>query len=233
MTDPAALIEDIQLELSAESVWKWLGARRGAVSALAGEVASMISLGRILATPRATYGRRSIESIEREGVRFEDGPLLEGRALRHLFAGAQEAIFMVVTIGHALEAKVSELFTEGRSIEAFVLDAVGSAAIVDVFSQTVQRVLEETSQRGWATGLCLRPGQSYWDISGQKSIFQVVAADRVGVRLLDSCFMVPQKTQSTVIPLGPNLRVHGDPEESYCRYCTATRCPMREELLAT
>ena len=57
----------------------------------------------------------------------------------------------------------------------------------------------------------------------------MLPAERIGVRLLESCFMVPQKAQSGVIPLGPELKVHSDPDESYCRYCQATRCPMRME----
>jgi hypothetical protein len=98
-----------------------------------------------------------------------------------------------------------------------------------VFSDALTRVWQETNQRGWVTGTCLRPGQSYWDIEGQESVFQVVPGERIGVSLLDSSFMRPQKSQSAVVPIGPDMKVHGNPNESYCRYCQATRCPMRQE----
>jgi cobalamin-dependent methionine synthase I len=138
-------------------------------------------------------------------------------------------MFLVVTIGIGLEARVSELFAEGKTVEAFVLDAVGSAAAMNGFTQVLTRILEETKSRGWYAGTCLRPGQNYWDITGQETIFQMVPAEKIGVELLESSFMKPQKSQSGVVPLGPNLKVHGDPTESYCRYCQATRCPMRRE----
>ena len=54
-------------------------------------------------------------------------------------------------------------------------------------------------------------------------------AEQIGVWLLDSCGMLPQKSLSTVIPLGPDLKIHGDPDESFCRYCKAVRYPMRTE----
>ena len=31
------------------------------------------------------------------------------------------------------------------------------------------------------------------------------------------------KSLSAVVPIGPDMKVHGDPKESYCRYCQATR----------
>ena len=41
--------------------------------------------------------------------------------------------------------------------------------------------------------------------------------------------MRPQKPKSAVVPVGPNMKVQGDPNESYCRYCQANLCPMRQE----
>jgi len=154
------------------------------------------------------------------------GPTLDGAFISHLFEGAEEAVFLIVTIGEALEAMVSELFAEGESVDAVVLDAVGSASIMAVFSDALTRVWQETADRGWVTDTCLRLGQSYWDIMGQQSIFQVISGENIGVSLLDSSFMRPQKSQSAVVPIGPDMKVHGDPNESYCRYCQGTpaRC---------
>ncbi len=135
----------------------------------------------------------------------------------------------VITIGAALEARVSEWFAEGKSVEAFVLDAAGSAAIMNVFTQVSAELCEEVTRRGWQTGMALRPGQHYWDIAGQESIFEVVPGERISVELLDSFFMRPQKSQTAVIPMGPEMKEHADPDKSYCRHCQAKRCPMRRE----
>jgi hypothetical protein len=65
-----------------------------------------------------------------------------------------------------------ELFAEGDSVDAVVLDAAGSASIMGAFSNTLTRIWQETTRRGWVTGTCLRPTQSYWDITGQQSFFR-------------------------------------------------------------
>ena len=229
MTIEIVEIQDIPLELEEWDVLTCLGARDGVAPALADEVAEAIALGQDLWSPRGICARSTVEEVGRTKVSIGEGPSMEGKFLAHLFSGAREATFLVVTIGIGLEARVSELFAEGNTVEAFVLDAVGSVAAMNAFTRVLTRVLEETKARGWDAGTCLRPDQSYWDITGQETIFQMVPAEKIGVRLLESSFMKPQKSQSGVVPLGPNLKVHGDPNESYCRYCQATRCPMRRE----
>jgi hypothetical protein len=162
-------------------------------------------------------------------VSFDDGPSLEGKFLAHLFAGAREALFLVVTIGPLLESRVSRLLAEGNVTEAFVLDAVGSAAAMNLLTQVLGEVDEEATARGWDAGVCLSPGQTYWDVTGQQSIFQTAQAEKIGVELLESSFLKPRKSQSAVVPLGPDLAVRADVDHSYCRYCPATRCPLRRE----
>ncbi len=222
-------LRDVSVELDEWEVWSCLGGRDRIVPALADEVAQAVAEGRELWSPRGLPARLAVREIGRSSITFDSGPSLEGKFLSHLFTGAQEADFLVVTIGPDLESRVAELFTEGKSIEAFVLDAVGSAAVMNLFTQILATILEDNGARGSDTGTCLRPGQAYWDITGQSTIFQMVPAERIGVQLLESSFMTPLKSQSGIVPLGPDLRVHGDPNESYCRYCQATRCPMRRE----
>ena len=231
MTTGVVQVEDITLELDEGDVWRCLGSHQGAVGTLAEEVARGIAVGLALAEPAALYRPLPLKEIARNRVHCEGGPLLEGQFLAHCFEGASEAVFLVVTIGPALEERVRELFAEGKSVEAFVLDAVGSAAAMNAFGQVANRIFQEAADRGWKAGLCLRPGQSYWDITGQRAVFQVVPAESIGVQLLESCFMVPQKSQSAVIPLGPQLKVYDDHNQSHCRYCNATRCHMRRDFL--
>jgi hypothetical protein len=220
---------DISLDLAESDVWSCLGSPGRVAPGLADEVSRSIALAEELCVPRGLYTRLDVAEISRRSVSLEGGPTLEGAFISHLFEGAKEAAFLVVTVGDALEARVSELFAAGESVDAIVLDAVGSAAIMGAFSHALTWIWQETTDRGWVTGTCLRPGQSYWDITGQQSVFQVVPGEQIGVSLLDSSFMRPQKSQSAVVPIGPDMKVHGDPNESYCRYCQATRCPMRQE----
>lgn len=226
-------VQDIPLVLEESDVWNCLGSRDRVVPALADEVRNQTEAGRSLCTPRALYRRIDVKEIRRDEIVFDGDITLDGKFLAHLFTGAQEAVFLIATIGPEIEEMVSQMFTKGESVEAVVLDAVGSAAIMSVFGSVLNRIYEDTTERDWVTGTCLRPGQSYWDITGQASIFQALNGNEIGVELLESSFMRPQKSQSAVVPIGPDLKVHGDPNQSYCRYCQATRCPMRTEPQVT
>ena len=222
-------MQDMAVRLEEEDVWASLGSRDRIVPSLVDEVARGMDLSRTLCKPRGLYVRMAVGEVGRKQVSFGDGPLLEGSFVSHCFQGATEAVFTVVTIGPQLEQRVAEMFAQGDSVEAVVLDAVGSALVFNTFTKVAERIFEETTDRGWQTGFCLRPGESYWDITGQREIFKAVQADKIGIDLLESCFMVPQKSQSAAFALGSNLRVNSDPDQSYCRYCKAARCPMRQE----
>ena len=229
MANKIVEIDDISVQLDEGEVWNCLGSRDRVVPALRDELLEMMALGEKICEPKALQSRLEIESVGRGKVVFKDGPTLNGPFLAHLFTGAKQAEFLVVTVGPAVDDKIAELTVEGDHVGAIVLDAVGSALAMNLFSQLLTRILDETHERDWDVGTCLRPGQSYWDVTGQQDIFQVVQGERIGIELLESAFMKPQKSQSAVVPLGPDLRVNGDPNESYCRYCQAKNCPMRQE----
>ena len=222
-------IHDLKLELAESDVWSCLGARNKVFPELRDDVISGIALAKELCVPRGLLRRLPVAQIGRDAVSFVDGPVLGGKFMAHLFEGAREAAFLVLTVGPALEAKVAERFADGDTVEAFVLDAVGTASVMSFLTRVLGQISQETKSRGWHAGTCLSPGQSYWDVTGQESIFQVMPTERIEVELLESSFIRPQKSHSAVVPVGPELKVHGDPNESYCRYCQATRCPLRTE----
>jgi hypothetical protein len=222
-------IQAIPLSVTEEDVFRCLGSPGRILPDLVDDVAQAIAAGRELLSPRALYRHLAVERVGSDGVSFAEGISLEGKFLAHLFEGAEEAVFLVVTIGAALEARVSRQFEEGSSIEAFILDAVGSASAMGLLTRVASGICQQAKDRGWKTGSCLSPGQSYWDVTGHQSIFQVLPTERIGLELLESAFMRPQKSQSAVVPLGPGLKVSGDPGDSSCRYCAATTCPMRRE----
>jgi hypothetical protein len=221
-------IQDVPLRLTEEDVLRSLGSPDRAFPALEDEVTQGIAQAYGLCAPRVLSRRLIVKEVGRRGVSFVGGQWLEGRYLAHLFEGAEEAVFLVVTIGPDLEERVTRLFAEGHTIEAFILDAAGSASAMNLLTHVLGDINEETRSRGWQTGACLSPGQKYWDIREQESIFRVLPGERIGVELLESSYLRPQKSQSAVVPLGPDLKVLRDPGDSFCRYCPATRCPLRQ-----
>ena len=58
-------------------------------------------------------------------------------------------------------------------------------------------------------------------------MFDVLPAHEIGVSLLESLMMSPQKSQSQIIPFGRELKLVNDPSSAPCQTCRAQRCPMR------
>ncbi|MBI4220131.1 MAG: hypothetical protein HY682_08325 [Chloroflexi bacterium] len=215
--------------INLDDVWRCLGPAGGAREKLGEAVAWATSEATTLASPRAVATTLPVVDSGRGKVRFEGGPPISGRLVSHLFDGATGGAFAVATAGPEIERRVASLFENGDSFEAFVLDAAGSAMAMAVFSAVAARIGEELEGQSQRVGPCLKPGTDFWSLEGQRAIFDVVPASTIGVSLLDSLLMTPQKTQSGVIPFGPNLRVVNDPQVSPCRTCSAQRCPMRVE----
>lgn len=174
----------------------------------------------------------NVESAARGKVHFESGFIAEGKRLPHIFEGAEGAVFLIATAGPGVEDEVTRLFADGDDIEGVVLDAGGSAVAMNAAEQIQAQLMWELEQAGYKVGPPVTPGTEPWDIEGQTMLFDVLSGDEIGVTLLDSLLMTPQKTQSRMIPFGRNLRLVNDPNEAPCRTCRASRCPMRIEEYA-
>jgi hypothetical protein len=224
MTD---LHRDIAWTLCGDDVWRCLGPGGASRAALSDEVDSALADTVRLAAPAALSARLPLTGTGKGVATFPGNTRLEGRLLPHLLEGAEGAVFLIATAGPAIEARVSELFAADDPIAAFVLDAAGSATAMAVFSRVAASITEAIAATGCRTGPCIKPGTDGWAIEGQRQIFGVLPASQIGVTLLDSLLMYPQKTQSGVIPYGRELRVQADPASSPCAHCSAARCPMR------
>jgi hypothetical protein len=149
--------------------------------------------------------------------------------LPHIFDGATGGVFLLATAGPGTEQRTVELLANDDPVQAFIMDAAGSAAAMNLFGQVVQLLMETLHGAGLRAGPCVKPGTDAWSIEGQRAVFNAIPGPHAGVRLLDSLLMSPQKSQSGLIPFGESLRVVHSPGASPCRTCSAPRCPMRVE----
>lgn len=223
------LISDLSSSIDPEAVWRCLGQAGAARDSLAPLVEASTAEATRLSSPRGAARVVAVERAARRQVAFDTDVVIEGRFLPHLFSGATGAVFLLATAGPGPEQRVAELFGSDDFVEAFVLDAAASAIAMDAFTVLAERVTGELQAQGYRIGPCIRPGTDAWDLQGQRPVFSLLPAAEVGVRLLDSLLMSPQKSQSGVIPFGRDLHVVDDPSIAPCRRCSARRCPMRVE----
>ena len=220
-------VHRVVAELVPDEVWRCLGPAGGAREQLTDDIEWAVSEAIALAEPASVTRELAVTETGRGVVDFDGGLSVRGRMLPHLLEGAQGAVFLIATAGAGIGRRVSELFAADKPVEAIVLDAAGSAIAMNVQSRTVSEIADERKQDGLLVGPCLVPGNEYWDLEGQRAIFDALPAHKIGVRLLDSLQMDPQKSQSALIPFGAELRILDDPASSPCSRCKAMRCPMR------
>jgi hypothetical protein len=158
-----------------------------------------------------------------DGAAPEGGAAFEGPLVARALAGATQVALAVTTIGPALEEQVDELF-KVDPVRALALDGAGVAAIGAVSKMVVDRIRAEASARGLGSGMRASPGQEGWSIWQQRALFSVVPAGQIGVCLADTCLMLPRKSNSFVVGLGPEMQ----PGAVTCDFCSKRgRCPWR------
>jgi len=150
---------------------------------------------------------------------IEDGEILESKLMAEKFKCAHELAVYVLTIGPALERRVSELGTSDL-YKSFLLDCIGTYALRQVFNimKKDYRPNEEERISKFSPG-----STAYWELTQQKVIFRILGTESVeryaGVKLNDYCVMITRKSTSGAM---------GDTEKQFheCQYCKI-RCEYR------
>ena len=136
----------------------------------------------------------------------------------------------LVTIGPALEQRITRLLADGETTRALLLDAAGSAAAEEAAAELERRIL---AARGAEAGRAARrfsPGYGRWPVTAQRELLALLPHQEIGVRLLPSCLMAPRKSVSFALWLGNEGRPPqgGGVPVPGCRECGLAFCPYRE-----
>jgi len=116
---------------------------------------------------------------------------------KHLvFKDAKKVAICICTIGLELEREVKELMEKNEMTRALILDALGSEAAEEVAIQSDRILAEKAREMNLWPSKRFSPGYGKWDIKEQRFIFRMLPAADIGVRLTESCMMVPRKSVS-------------------------------------
>ncbi len=177
-----------------------------------------------LLEPAIVYEIYPIREVRNTRVLLEGNVALDGRKLASLLAKAKELAAVVCTIGSRLEKKVTEYFRQEEPVRGLLLDGAGSAAVDSLIQEICKLMMREALSRGYQASSPLGPGMSGFPISEQFPLFQLVPAEEIGVRLTPSGVMLPQKSASMVIGLGPQMTTWTQAE-------SCARCSLRKTCL--
>ncbi len=116
---------------------------------------------------------------------------------KHLvFKDAVKVAICICTIGPELEREIKKLMEKNEMTRALILDALGSEAAEEVAIQSDRILADKAREINLWPSKRFSPGYGKWDIKKQRFIFRMLPAADIGVRLTESCMMVPRKSVS-------------------------------------
>ncbi len=152
-----------------------------------------------------------------------DGKTLQGDPY---FKGEDKIALGLCTIGEELENKVGQLSQKGELARAITLDAMGSVAAESAADFLNLHICELCKKKSWGCSERFSPGYGNWSLEGQRFIFALLPAERIRVKLNQSCMMIPRKSVSFAIRIGEEFRSLR--KRKICETCNLKDCPYRK-----
>ncbi len=138
---------------------------------------------------------------------------------------ADGLVLGLVTVGAAIEQRVTELLGRGEASRALILDAAGSAAAEEAAHRLSVRVVGGKTTANADAACRISPGYGRWALSAQRALFARLPHDALGVSLNSSLMMVPRKSISFALWLGARTAPRSG--LSGCDTCGLPHCRYR------
>ncbi len=142
--------------------------------------------------------------------------------------GAKSLYIYVVTIGARLEKKASLLMSKGEELKGYLLDRIGSLAVESLAEKEEEALRAECGRKGQSVSSRFSPGYCDWPLEEQRKLDGLVDFSKAGVSLTEKCMMVPKKSISAVIGIGPSGLFKK--MDAPCVLCDKTDCDYRRGI---
>lgn len=152
-------------------------------------------------------------------------PFAMGRIIEGQLRGAEAYAVFLCTSGTAFEAYQQRLKAEGDMVRTFLADALGTVIAEHCADRMEEALQQSVDKLGWHRTNRFSPGYCGWHVSEQQLLFPLFEGHTCGVRLTASSLMVPIKSVSGIIGLGPAVRYR----DYTCGLCTAEHCFRRRQ----
>jgi hypothetical protein len=178
-----------------------------------------------LAKPKITFSKKTVLDTASDNFTLEGSLKLAGRKLSRSVRGSIHAYLFLVTIGSDLEETATMLMESGESLHGYLLDRVGSFAV-----ESLAENFEDGLRRIYKTGnmsvsMRFSPGYCDWPIEEQRKLEKALDFSGSGVRLTESCMMIPKKSISGLVGVGPKGLF--SKKETQCVICDNKECDYR------
>ena len=224
------VIRDIPLSLKVSEVLRREGFRgqskvRPEMKSLILELLAGIKKAHLL-EPAIAYKIYTITEMNQTQLSLESNVVVHGPLLPSLLPKAKELAVVVGTIGPRLEKQATDYFERDEPLRGLLLDGIGSAAVDSITQEVGKFMAGEASSRGYQVSSPINPGMPGLPLTEQWQLLKMVPAREIGVRLTSSGIMVPRKSTSMVMGIGPQMKTWTQAE--ICVRCSLGKaCPYK------
>lgn len=175
------------------------------------------------ARPQCTYRRFPL--VHDQNVLTFGSITTSSRHLQKNLADCSYVYILAATLGIEVDRLIqrSEIT---HILDAAIYQAAGAAMIESYVDDINAQIKTEAQENGFFTHPRYSPGYGDFDLSYQKDVLSLIDAGRIGIRLTDSCLMVPSKSVTAVIGCSSTSY---DCKISGCLTCAQQDCMMRKE----
>jgi hypothetical protein len=219
------VIRDIPLSLNIREVLRREGLGGGAkvrpeIKDLTLELLASVKKAHLL-EPAAAYEYYAVSGMNGSQISLEGDKAIRSPLIPAIFPEAKELAVTVITIGPKLEKEVTNYSKRGEALRGMILDGIGSAAVDMLAPEVLRLIAAEVSPRGYEISSPVNPGMPGFPLTEQWNLLELVNTHEIGVSLTSSGVLVPRKSVSMVIGIGPKMTRWTQAE-------VCARCSLRE-----
>lgn len=148
-----------------------------------------------------------------------------GRIVTRQLRGSEAYALFVCTAGVEFQQLMDRLTDEGDMVRLYIAHSIGSV-LAERCADQMERVLQSSIDKlGWHRTNRFSPGYCGWHVSQQQLLFPLLKGHNTGVQLSPSSLMLPIKSVSGIIGLGPQVRYL----EYTCGLCDMKDCYKKKK----
>ncbi len=192
-----------EIPFEPERVFRFLNTRRDATLAedLRIRIPELYLEALPCLSPVYRYSLRQVTGVslpDEYRVQLANGTEFTGVGVHRLLSQSHVAAVFILTVGGDIDSLVRARMP-GNPYAGYCLNAIASAMTSGLF-RTMQSDLESEISQYEATLLYrYSPGDAHWAIEEQRKLFQLLQPGDLGIRLTDTCYLIPLHSLSGVL----------------------------------
>ena len=195
--------------------WKWVEAHvssgekldkigEGSTrEAILGHLKEALIIAREKAAPKISLVKKDILNFKQDSIELEGGMTFNSKELSSYIKGATHIYAYLVTIGKEIEDAATGHMNSGDHLTGYLLDRIASFAVESLAENTESTLRGFLTGRGLSVSMRFSPGYCDWPIEEQFKLSEIIDFPGIGVVLTKSCMMIPKKSISAVVGIGP------------------------------